>query len=276
MKPLHHVHYIRIPDLEGFEVCRVRDSSHSFPNHFHDDVYAIGLMEQGSSYCLGPEREEALVSAGKIALINPGQVHSGVPAGNSYLNYTMLYISAELIRTIACDLAGYGHSFPEFKKIIIRDPFLFSRLTLLAASLGAQSDSLERQTLLTEAICRLLSRHCDVKSAETSGENESWVVRQAKELLSADMESAISLDKAAETAGVSRYHFLRIFKKATGIPPHAYRTVKRIEVAKSLIKQGIPISQVALETGFSDQSHFTNTFRNYIGSTPGQYLSGCR
>jgi AraC-like DNA-binding protein len=115
-----------------------------------------------------------------------------------------------------------------------------------------------------------------VKSAETSGENESWVVRQAKELLSADMESAISLDKAAETAGVSRYHFLRIFKKATGIPPHAYRTVKRIEVAKSLIKQGIPISQVALETGFSDQSHFTNTFRNYIGSTPGQYLSGCR
>jgi AraC-like DNA-binding protein len=275
MKPLQHVHYTRIPDLEGFEVCRVRDSNHSFPNHFHDDVYTIGLMEQGFSYCLGPDREEALVSAGEIALINPGQVHSGVPAGNSCLTYTMLYIRAELLRKIACDLAGNDHNLPEFKKIVIDDPSLFSHLKSLVASMGAQSGHLERQTLLTESFCRLLFRHCGVKSAETAGNNDSWVVRQAKELLSADMESAISLDEAAETAGLSRYHFLRIFKKATGIPPHAYRTVKRIEVAKSLIKQGIPISQVALETGFADQSHFTNTFRNYIGSTPGQYLSGC-
>lgn len=94
-------------------------------------------------------------------------------------------------------------------------------------------------------------------------------------MLATAIESAISLDEAAETAGLSRYHFLRVFKKATGVPPHAYRTVKRIEVAKLLINKGIPISQVALETGFSNQSHFTNTFKNYIGSTPRQYLSGC-
>lgn len=275
MKPLQHVHYIRVSDLEGFEVCQVRDSGHRFPNHFHDDVYAIGLMEQGCSYCLGPNRDEALVCAGKIALINPGQVHSGVPAWNSRLTYTMLYIGADLMRTIACDLAKKSHCYPEFQKIIISDPFLFSHLKLLVATLEAHSDPLERQTLLTESFCHLLSRHCGVKSAETNGDNEPRAVRQAKELLSADMESAISLDEAAKTAGLSRYHFLRVFKKATGIPPHAYRTVKRIEESKSLIKQGISISQVALEMGFSDQSHFTNTFRNYIGSTPRQYLSGC-
>jgi AraC-like DNA-binding protein len=274
MKPLQHVHYMRIPELKGFEVCRVRGSNHNFPNHFHDDVYAIGLMEQGFSYCLGPDREEALVRAGEIALINPGQVHSGVPAGNSCLTYTMLYISAEQMRAITCDLAGNDHSFPEFKNIVICDPSVFCHLNLLVASLEGHSDPLENQTLLTESFCRLLSRHCGVRGAKTPGHNESRVVRQAKELLSADIESAVSLDKAAETAGLSRYHFLRVFKKATGIPPHAYRTIKRIEVAKSLIKQGIPISQVALETGFSDQSHFTNTFRNYIGSTPRQYLSG--
>jgi AraC-like DNA-binding protein len=275
MKPLLHVQYTRFPGLEGFEVCRVAGSNHSFPNHFHDDVYAIGLMGQGCSYCLGPDREEALVRTGEIALINPGQVHSGVPAGNSRLTYTMLYISAELLRTTACDLAENDQRFPEFKSLVIRDPALFASLHVLVASLAAQSDPLHWQALLTESFCRLLSRYGGVRSGATDGDRESWVVRQARELLSADVESAISLDEAAEIAGLSRYHFLRVFKKATGVPPHAYRTVKRIEVAKSLIRQGIPISQVALETGFSDQSHFTNTFKNYIGSTPSQYLSGC-
>jgi len=275
MKPLQHVQYIREPDLEGLEVCQVRDSKHRFPNHFHDEVYAVGLMEEGGSYCLGPNREEGMVSAGKIALINPGQVHSGVPAGNSRLTYTMLYISADLMGTLACDLAGKSCGCPEFQHVIICDPFLFSHLKLLVATLGTQSDPLRRQSVLTESFCRLLARYCGVKSAETVGESESRAVRKAKDLLSVNMESAISLDEAAETAGLSRYHFLRVFKAATGISPHAYRTVKRIEVSKSLIKQGIPLSQVALETGFSDQSHFTNTFRNYIGSTPRQYHCGC-
>ncbi len=275
MKPLLHVHYKRIPGLEGFEVCQVAGSNHSFPNHFHDDVYAIGLMGQGCSYCLGPGREEALVRAGEIALINPGQVHSGVPAGNSCLTYTMLYISAELLRTIARDLAEKVQSFPEFINVVIRDPSLFANLQVLGASLGSLPDPLEWQGLLTESFCRLLSLYGGVKSAATTGDKEPWVVRQARELLATDIDSAISLDEAAETAGLSRYHFLRVFKKATGVSPHAYRTVKRIEVAKVLIKKGIPISQVALETGFSDQSHFTNTFKNYIGSTPRQYLSGC-
>lgn len=275
MKPLQNVQYIRDLGLNGLEVCRVRDSIHSFPNHFHDEVYAIGLMEQGFSYCLGPNREEALVSTGKIALINPGQVHSGVPAADSHLNYTMLYISVDLLKNISCDILETDHGFPEFQQLIVYDPPLFGQLSLLVAALQAHCNPLERQTLLTESLYRLLSRHCGVQRPKQLSDNGSRAVRQAKELLSTDMESAISLDDAAEIAGLSRYHFIRVFKKATGLPPHAYRTIKRIEASKSLIRQGIPISQVALETGFSDQSHFTNTFRNYIGSTPRQYLSGC-
>lgn len=172
MKPLLHVHYKRFPGLEGFEVCQVAGSNHSFPNHFHDDVYAIGLMGQECSYCLGPDREEALVRAGEIALINPGQVHSGVPAGNSCLTYTMLYISAELLRTIARDLAEKDQSFPEFKNVVIRDPSLFANLQVLGASLGSLPDPLEWQGLLTESFCRLLSRYGGVRSAATTGDKK--------------------------------------------------------------------------------------------------------
>ena len=79
MRPLQDVRYFRHPALEGVKVCRVRHSRHVFPDHVPEGLYAIGLMEEGGSYCFGPSRPDSLVAAGQICLINPGQVHSGVP-----------------------------------------------------------------------------------------------------------------------------------------------------------------------------------------------------
>ncbi len=274
MKPIEHVHYLRDPYFCGLEMCRVEKSSHRFPNHFHDDVYAIGLMEEGSSYCLGPGKEEALVSSGKIALINPGQVHSGVPAGKTRLTYTMLYCDVELLKRVAGDLTEGNPRLPEFKKTVVFDRPLFIRLKQLAVALGLPGDRMEKESLLTETFSHLLCLHGGLRSSGQKSGNERRAIRHAKRLLSEDMDLNISLEQAAATVGMSRFHFLRTFKKATGTPPHVYRTVKRIEAAKSFIKQGVPLSQIALDTGFSDQSHFTNTFRSYAGATPKQYLSG--
>jgi AraC-like DNA-binding protein len=64
-----------------------------------------------------------------------------------------------------------------------------------------------------------------------------------------------------------------VFKRETGLPPHLFRTLRRIDRGKQLLRDGLPLAQAALAVGFSDQSHFTNTFRKYTGATPGQYLS---
>ena len=98
-------------------------------------------------------------------------------------------------------------------------------------------------------------------------------MRQAKEFLSENLDAKLSLAEVAAAVGLSRYHFLRVFKQETGLPPHAFRTQRRIDSAQRLLKRGLPFSQVALSTGFTDQSHFTNKFRQFIGATPKQYLS---
>lgn len=69
----------------------------------------------------------------------------------------------------------------------------------------------------------------------------------------------------AEVCGIET---CRVFRSS-----HAFRTQRRIERAKSLLKKGLPFVQTALGVGFSDQSHFSNTFRRLTGATPKQYLS---
>jgi len=275
MTKIEKVSYCRDADLEGFEVCRVRQSSHVFPNHAHDDIYAIGLMEKGGSWCLGPGRQDALVAAGQVALINPGQVHSGVPACEGPITYRMVYVQRHQMMDLAGDICEKAGTIPEFKQIVTRDPALYAMLTLLCRRMH-QKGRLEKQSLAVEAFNRLLSKFGGVTVAGKGAGRERRAVRRAKEFLSENLDTKLSLQEVAAVVGLSRYHFLRVFKKATGLPPHVFRTQQRVDTARRLLKTGMPFSQVALATGFSDQSHFTNKFRQFIGATPSQYLSGRR
>ncbi len=81
----------------------------------------------------------------------------------------------------------------------------------------------------------------------------------------------ISLDDIVRTAGLSRFHFLRLFKATTGFPPHAYLVQQRIALAKSAIENGSSLTDAAILSGFSDQSHLTRRFKAIHGITPGQY-----
>ena len=82
---------------------------------------------------------------------------------------------------------------------------------------------------------------------------------------------AISLENIAGAVGLSRFHFLRLFKETTGLPPHAYLIQRRVELARQSIEKGSPLADAAIEAGFADQSHLTRRFKAVYGVTPGEY-----
>lgn len=273
MKSIENVTYHRDADLDGIEVCRVQASSHVFPKHAHDDIYAIGLMEKGGSWCLGPGRDDAFVDAGQLALINPGQVHSGVPADNTAVTYRMIYVQLERLIDMAGDMCEKEGSLPEFKQLIVRDPSLYCMLIQLCRLMGKKGRRLEKHSIAIEAFHTMLSSYGGMTAACGHVGGERFAVRRAKEFLTENLDAKCSLSEVADVVGLSRYHFLRVFKHETGLPPHLFRTQRRIDAAQRLLKDGLPFSQVALATGFSDQSHFTNKFKRFTGATPSQYLS---
>jgi transcriptional regulator GlxA family with amidase domain len=96
-------------------------------------------------------------------------------------------------------------------------------------------------------------------------------------MMRAQPERAFALDELAAEAGLSRFHFLRVFSKATGQTPHAFLINQRVNRAQALLRAGERAAEVAVACGFADQPHLTRVFRRIVGVTPGQYARAvCR
>ncbi len=97
-------------------------------------------------------------------------------------------------------------------------------------------------------------------------------VARVREYLHEHYRDSISLEQLAAIAGVSKYHLVRTFRAAIGVPPHMYQLRLRLTRSLLMLQQGSPLSAVAYELGFADQSHFTRAFRSEYGTTPGAWL----
>ncbi|WP_155303373.1 AraC family transcriptional regulator [Desulfosarcina widdelii] len=272
MKAAKNVIFWRDAQIADLEICQVSASKHVFPNHAHDGIYAVGMMMAGGAYCLGPEKSYSLVSPGQVALINPGQIHSGVPACGSQ-TYRMIYFNMKRMAAAAAEITGRPVAIPEFACMVVGDPLLWKRLQRLCRVIQGPAGRLEKETAVMDAMVHLVTHYGNVKPARTDSRREGIAIERARDYLSANLDRKVSLEDAAQEAGLSRYHFLRVFKRETGFSPHLFRTLRRIDRARQLLRKGLAPVQTALAVGFSDQSHFSNTFRKYTGATPGQYLS---
>lgn len=95
---------------------------------------------------------------------------------------------------------------------------------------------------------------------------------RACSFIAENLGERFTLDDLARQAGVSRFHFARLFRVSTGDSPMAYLLKSRIERAKQMLLQDDrPVCEIAAVLGFCDQSHLTRTFRRLTGLTPREF-----
>jgi AraC-like DNA-binding protein len=109
-------------------------------------------------------------------------------------------------------------------------------------------------------------------SEVVSGGLAVWQQDRAMELLNEHLDGDIALADLATECGLSPGRFMRAFKKSFGVPVRRYLLHRRIQAAKSeLLYSDKPLLKVALEVGFTDQPAFNRSFREIVGTSPGQW-----
>lgn len=90
--------------------------------------------------------------------------------------------------------------------------------------------------------------------------------------IDSNLEYSISIEELAEQVSLSKFYFLKEFKRLMFVTPYQYIVSRKIEEAKQRVTEGIDsMTKIAYDLGFSDSSHFTRTFKRVVGVTPKEY-----
>jgi AraC-like DNA-binding protein len=252
----------QIPALGGLEVLRADFVRHSFPKHSHE-TFTVVLIDRGAStyWYRGANRSTGV---GEVSLLNPDEVHTGSPAKLEGYAQRSLYLEPARFWN--------GSTLRFFRGSQVSDAHLRALVSDLHDAIASQADELELTERLSAVTEWLTHFHTDARPAKTTP-LEPGIVRRLRELLEDDPASTVNLELLANQVGSSVAHLSRAFGRAHGLPPHAYRSQLRIERAKARLLPGVSHAQLALELGFSSQSHFVTQFKRFTGVTPGHYSS---
>lgn len=105
-----------------------------------------------------------------------------------------------------------------------------------------------------------------------AAESASPGIRRALSHIERHFTEALYLDELASLAGLSVCRFVTVFRRQVGLTPHRFVCRERVRYARTLLADGVPAAQAALEAGFFDQSHLSRHFKSVYGLTPGRYL----
>jgi AraC-like DNA-binding protein len=145
----------------------------------------------------------------------------------------------------------------------------FSRLERSFTSCTKDPDAPD----LFESLVFHIIHLAEITDISLSGYQTRKEISRAVSIIETRYSDPLSLEGLSKIACLSPFHFQRAFLGEKGITPHEYQVRQRMKMGVSLLKQGWSISQTAVETGFSDQSHFTRVFKKYVGITPGVFSS---
>lgn len=259
-----NIRFWRDPALPYIEVRQASDSRACYQPHTHPG-FSLGLVDAGMSH-FEIAAQTFLLGPGSVVLIPPNAVHACNPDLQARWAYRMIYLESGGLARILDEALHDLQRLPT----LLTDPADYALVSQLADSLCSDGDPLLKEDLLAHTLEELLRRHA-----------QNWKVAQpmpaqwltsVQVFLSTHFAEPLNLDAVAAEAGISLYHLIRSFKAACGLTPHAWLLDLRINRARELLRNTqLPLSEIALQTGFADQSHFSRCFKERMAVTPGQY-----
>lgn len=259
-----HVYYDRDLDIGAYNLSGIVQK---FPNHFHE-YYVIGFIEGGKRHlwCKGKEYD---TSAGDLILFNPRDNHYCAPVNGELLDYRAVNIKPEVMSRAVKEITGEAY-MPYFTENVVYKSDIAQSVQDLYRAVLNDAPLLEKEENLFFLLDQILREYAsDFESADVLRPNRQ--IQSLCQYMEEHFAENVTLDELLSMTDFGKSYLLRSFTRQTGVSPYRYLQTIRLDKAKRFLEEGIAPIDAAGMAGFSDQSHFTHFFKEFIGLTPKQY-----
>ncbi|MCH4888902.1 AraC family transcriptional regulator [Acidaminobacter sp. JC074] len=239
-------------------------SSFRYNLHAHND-YAVGMTINGEQ-CFTCNGEEYVSKSGNIIQFNPDEPHNGHSSGACELTYKMVYISRKAIDIFLEDT----DKILRFKETVSNNQELKKSFLNLSSDLYERANIEDYSNSIDEFIYNVI-RYNDLSNMSCNSNQNDDYVRNAIKFINNNIDCKLEIDEISKQIGVSKYHFIRSFKKQTKFTPYQFILNTKMELVKKELEAGIEPIIIANKFGFYDLSHLFNRFKKTYGVTPNQY-----
>ena len=265
--PLNRTRYWEDPNFEGLGCLHADFTAHDYAPHAHDGFVVAVTETGGAEFTSRGKTGEALPAA--LLVFNPNEPHSGRMGRSRRWRYRSLNLGPDAIRTLETmlDLPAPPH----FAANLFTDVDLILRFLDVHRALVVGPEPLRVRELLVGSFGALARRHGIRRPDRLDAPRERTRLDRVLQMMHDRPQAPLSLEILGEAADLSPFQLIALFKRATGLTPHAYLVQLRLKVAMDALKSGMAIAEAAAAAGFYDQSALTKHLKQCYGVTPLQF-----
>lgn len=255
------------PREPGLERVEAYFSGHAYDPHRHD-TYAIGYTMGGvQSFHYRGSAESSL--AGQVFVLHPDETHDGHAGTPEGFHYRILYAEPGAIRDA---LGGSRRALPFVRDTVSNNRRIVAAIAPALRDFDRPLEDLQRDQVIVNLADALAAADPSLLPKRLSARH--WqAVGRARDLLDARLATGVASAELEAATGLTRYALARHFRACLGTSPYRYLVMRRLDRARALIRQGTPLANAAIASGFADQSHMTRHFHQAYGLAPGRWAA---
>jgi AraC-like DNA-binding protein len=250
----------------GVELFRAWFAGKAYAKHRHD-TYAIGLTDCGVQvFDYGGSGWTS--TPGQVVVLHPDEVHDGRAGSGEGFGYRIIYLEPSHLSDALRAHCGRPYPLPFVREPVATNPRL-SRA--IQGAFRFPLEPLAVDSLALDLAEGLLDAEGGGGRPSASPRVDAPGVERARQFLDAERTRVVHSTELEAITGLTRYDLARQFRLLFGTSPYRYLLMRRLGLARQRIHSGCPLADVAGETGFADQAHFTRVFKSAFGLTPARY-----
>lgn len=239
-----------------------------------EDSHTLSMYVKGGETSHRADQSGNKGAPGKLCLMPQG--HQSDWHINGRIEFVHLYFADSTLKDYAASHLDCDIRHIDLQDLTYADdPQLQQHLLdyVTACEANRHISPLYAEATLHEIFNCLITRYNGAELRKTSiqGGLSPSHIRVIRSMIWDELHTKLSIARLADHIGLSPYHFARMFKLSFGSSPAEYITRARIEKTRALLATDLPIADISLHTGFSQQSHMTSQFKKATGLTPAEY-----